>query len=133
MKPPYIAIACAFSFAVTNATGAEIPPAARPSSVAEMLQRKQEHQMRDQLLKEGRVDEVRELDEAQLRRQQLQTKRSLTKLNSELARETTVTATVNGDGVVTFCPPASAVTRMESVKNRPASVSTAGGARTNSD
>ena len=133
MKTLCFAIACLVSVVLTNTASAQTPPGARTSSVAEMLQRKQEHQLRDQLVKEGRVEEVRELDDAQLQRQQVQTKQSLTKLNTELAREGTVTATVNGDGVVTFCPPASAATRMESVKNRPASVSTESGAGTKSN
>lgn len=133
MKRLWIAIACLFSIAATNVAVADSSPSARTSSVAEMLQRKQEHQQRAQLVKEGRLDEVRELDDAQLRRQQVQTKQSLTKLNTELARQGTVTTTVNGDGVVSFCPPASAVTRMESVKNRPASVSTESGSGTQSN
>ena len=66
--------------------------------VAEMLQRRQESQLREQLVKEGRLDEVRRMDEEHLRRQQIQKKRAIIRLNTELAREGKVESTVNGDG-----------------------------------
>ena len=65
---------------------ADSRPPARTSSVAEMLQLKQEHQLRGQLVREGRWDEVRKLDEAQQRRQKMHTKQTLTKMNAEIAR-----------------------------------------------
>lgn len=123
MKPLFIAIALLFALEVT-AAGVDGAPATRTTSVTEMLQRKQEHQLREQLVKEGRLDEVRELDAAQLRQQQVQSKQTLTRMNTELAREGTVDTAVNGDGVTSFCAPGGAPARLPMAKIKPASVST---------
>ena len=123
-----IAIALLFT-AETTLAGPDSEPS-RTSSVAEMLQRKHEHQLREQLAKEGRWDEIRQMDEEQLRRQQVQTKQTLTKLNADLAREGTVDTAVNGDGVTTFCPPARVPTRLEAQKTKQSTVS--GGTDTSS-
>lgn len=123
MKPILVAIALLFAFEVT-AAGMDEPPAARTSSVTEMLQRKQEHQLREELVKEGRWDEVRALDEAQVRRQQVQTKQTLSRMNTELAREGSVDTPVNGDGVTSFCAPVGAAARLPVTKIKRESVST---------
>ena len=55
------------------------------SSVAEMLQKRQESQLREQLVKEARWDEVRKLDEAQARRQQERQQKIVAQMNGQLA------------------------------------------------
>ena len=80
-------------------------PASTAPGVAEMLQRRQESQLREQLMKEGRLDEVHSMDEEQLRRQQIQKKQAITRLNSQLAREVKVDSTVRVDGAVDTCGP----------------------------
>ena len=110
-------VALVLQFTAETALAAADGPAPA-SSVAEMLQRKQEHQLREQLAKEGRWDEVRQMDEEKLRRLQVQTKQTLTKLNAELAREGTVETQVNGDGVMSFCAPVRVPTRLEAMKTR---------------
>ena len=122
MKPLFIAIALLFALEVT-AAGVDGAPATRMSSVTEMLQRKQEHQLREQLVKDGRWDEIRELDEAQVRRQQVQIKQTLTRMNSELAREGSVDTPVNGDGVTSFCAPGAAPGKLPVTLIKPESVS----------
>src|SRR5258706_2780529 len=92
-----LSCSCEVTFAAEDA-----PVSAAPG-VAEMLQRRQESQLREQLVKEGRLDEVRRMDEEHLRRQQIQKKQAITRLNIELAREGKVESTVNGDGVVNTC------------------------------
>lgn len=131
MRTILIALAALFASETALAAGETNLPGARTSSVAEMLQRRQEHQLRQQLVKEGRLDEVRELDEAQVRRQQVQTKQSLTRLNSELAREGAIDATINGDGVVSYCPPAASV-KSTLTKIKPESSTTNAGASSKS-
>lgn len=95
-------LAATAAIAATATNGA---PAARSTSVTEMLQNRQAHQLRARLVKEGRLDEVRQLDEEQLRRQQLHTGQTLNKINAGLAREDAVGETVNRDGIVLFCAP----------------------------
>ena len=80
-------------------------PASAAPDVAEMLQRRHESQLRDQLAKEGRWDEVRRMDEEQLRRHQVSKKQTITRLNAELARDGSVDTPVNGDGVFSICAP----------------------------
>ena len=99
-------------------------PAARTSSVAEMLQLKQEHQLREQLVGEGRWDEVRKLDEAQQRRQRVSTRQTLTKMNAELARESTSNVPLSGDGDASFCAPGRTVTKLDAMKTKQDPVST---------
>ncbi len=91
-----------------------------------MLQLKQEHQLREQLVKEGRWNEVRDMDDAQLRRQQIETKQTLTRVNTELAREGAVETHTNGDGVFSNCAPVRASERPDSSRIRQDSVSTGG-------
>lgn len=74
------------------------------TTVADMLQRKQEAQLRDQLIRQGRWDEVRELEETQARRNQAQVKMSLTKINGTLAANTPID-TPAVDGMGTLCAP----------------------------
>jgi len=62
------------------------PKPQRAHSVAEMLQLRQENQLRDQLLKEGRIDEVRKLDEANAQRAQERQGKAVAQLNEDLAR-----------------------------------------------
>jgi hypothetical protein len=97
-----LALSCSFGAALA----AGDPPAGTAPRVAEMLQRRQESQLREHLAREGRWDEVHRMDEEQLRRQQVRKKQTIIKLNAELAREGKVETTVNGDGVVSICAPA---------------------------
>jgi hypothetical protein len=87
------------------ALAATDPPVTSAGGVAEMLQRRQESQLREQLAREGRWEEVKRMDEEQLRRQLIQKRQNITRLNAELAREGKVDPTVSGDGVVSFCGP----------------------------
>lgn len=121
MRPLLVAIGLLFT--VEAALAGTDSPAGDTSGVAEMLQRKQEHQLREQFAREGRWDEIREMDEEQLRRQQVQTKQTLTRMNAELAREGTVDTPVNGDGVFGFCAPVRAPGKLGAQKIRPDSVS----------
>jgi hypothetical protein len=91
MKPTFTAIlvAVALSLAAAGAQGAgSTTGGSGASSVADMLQRKQESELRVQLVREGRSEEVRTLDEAKA--QQLQTRREQVYLhvNAQLARGT---------------------------------------------
>ena len=95
--------ACVLSGTCGAALAAADAPVSTVPGVAEMLQRRQESQLREQLVKEGRLDEVRRMDEEHLRRQQIQKKQAITRLNAELAREGKVESTMNGDGVVSIC------------------------------
>ena len=104
--------------------GTDSPPAARTSSVAEMLQLKQEHQLRDQLVRDGRWDEVRLLDEARVRRQRVQAKQTLTRMNADLARESTSDTPLGSDGVSSFCAPLGAPARLDALRTKQDSVST---------
>ncbi len=123
MKPLLVAIGLLFT-AQAQLAAADNLPAARTSSVAEMLQLKQEHQLREQLVREGRWDEVRRLDEAQQRRQKIHTKQTLTKMNAELARESTSDAPLSGDGDASFCAPGRTVTKLDAMKTKQDSAST---------
>ena len=87
------------------ALAATDPPVTSPGGVAEMLQRRQESQLREQLAREGRWEDVKRMDEEQLRRQLIQKKQNITRLNAELAREGKVDPPVSGDGVVSLCGP----------------------------
>lgn len=80
-------------------------PASSAPDVAEMLQRRHASQLREQFAKESRWDEIRRLDEEQVRRQQVSRKQTITRLNAELAREGSVDTAVNGDGVFSICAP----------------------------
>ena len=91
------ACSCGVALAADDASVSAAP------GVAEMLQRRQDSQLREQLVKEGRLDEIHRVDEEHLRRQQIQKKQAITRLNTELAREGKVESTVNGDGVVSIC------------------------------
>jgi hypothetical protein len=55
-------------------------------SVAEMLQRKQQSQLRDQLVKEGRWDEVRQMDEEQARLLHERQQKVVAHMNEDLSR-----------------------------------------------
>lgn len=104
-------------------TVADNVPVARTSSVAEMLQLKQEHQLRAQLVKEERWDQVRQLDEAQAQRQRLKAKQTLTRMNAEFARESTSDVPLSGDGDGSFCGPVRPMTRLEPMKLKQDAVS----------
>lgn len=123
MKPLLIAISLLFA-AQAQLAAADSLPAARTSSVAEMLQLKQEHQLREQLVREGRWDEVRKLDEEQLRRRRMSTRQTLTKMNAELARESVADTPAAGDVGLGFCAPVRAPAMPDAMKNRQDSVST---------
>ena len=71
--------------AVAHADG-NAPPAKAASSVAEMLQKKQESRLRDQFVKEGRWDDVRTLEEAQARRERERQQKIVAQVNDDLAR-----------------------------------------------
>ena len=74
------------------------------TSVAEMLQSREEARLREQLAKEGRWDEVRELDRAQAKRLEAHKKQSLTKINGQLAATAPVD-TPAIDSMGTLCAP----------------------------
>lgn len=123
MKRLLIATGLLFIAQAPLAAADSLPPA-RTSSVAEMLQLKQEHQLREQLVREGRWEEVRKLDEAQQRRQKMHTKQTLTKMNAEIARESTSDAPLSGDGDASFCAPGRTVTKLDAMKTKQDSAST---------
>ena len=108
----------------TALAGDDSPPAAGTSSVADMLQRRQENQLREQFVQAGRWDEVRRMDDEQLRRQQVQKKQRLTRFNAELAREGTVDSPLNGDGVFNSCAPVRVPAKVEAMKTRSDTAST---------
>ena len=83
----------------------------RAASVAEMLQRKQEQQLREQLAREGRWKEIREIDEERVRQSQVQKKQSFTKINDDLARDGGVDTPVI-DAMGTLCAPAAVPARL---------------------
>ena len=102
MRPILIAAAlllAAFSVPVV----ADSAPAPGASSVAEMLQRKQEHQLREQLAKEGRWEEIRQMDEEQAQHQQIQKGQALNKVNEALARKDGADTAAGGAG--NLCDP----------------------------
>ena len=84
MKPIVVATALWLMVAGAYAAGENLP-GVHSTSVAEMLQSKQEAKLREQLAAQGRWDEVRELDQAQARRLEAHKKQSLTKINGKLA------------------------------------------------
>ena len=88
MKRLLIATGLLFIAQAPLAVADSLPPA-RTSSVAEMLQLKQEHQLRGQLVREGRWEEARKLDEAQQRRKKMAPKQTLPNMNAENACEST--------------------------------------------
>ena len=108
--------ALALSCSIEAALAAEDPPIEAAPGVAEMLQRRQESQLREQLAKEGRWDEVRRMDEEQVRRQQIQKKQTIIKLNAELAREGSVDTPTSGDGVFTICGPLRSPARADAAR-----------------
>lgn len=55
------------------------------SGVADMLQRKQETQLHEQLVREGRWDDVKKLDEARAQRTQAQRDQIYLRANAEIA------------------------------------------------
>lgn len=116
MRRLTIALVLTCSFEVTLAAAGELPASAAPD-VAEMLQRRQQSQLREQLVKEGRWDEVRRMDEVQLRRQQDLKKQTITRLNAELAHEGVVDTPTNGDGVFTICGPQRSPAKISSEPN----------------
>ena len=73
-------------------------------------------ELREQLAKEGRWDEVRRMDEEQVRRQQIQKKQTIIKLNAELAREGSVDTPTSGDGVFTICGPLRSPARADAAR-----------------
>jgi hypothetical protein len=79
------------------------------TSVAEMLQRRQESRLREQLIKEGRWNELRDLDTAQAQRLQIQKEQSLARVNEDLAVSSAVGAPTM-DAMGTMCGPPGATT-----------------------
>ena len=98
-------VALILTCSLGGALAAAEPPSDAAPGVAEMLQRRHETQLREQFAKEGRWGEIRQMDEEQLRRQQVQKKQTITRLNAELAREGSVDTPMNGDGVFSICAP----------------------------
>ena len=91
------------------------------TSVAEMLQSKQEAQLREQLAMQGRWDAVRELDQAQAQRLEAQKKRTLTKINGQLAATTPVdTPAVDSMGILCMPPRAAIPSREKTFATGPA-------------
>lgn len=56
------------------------------ASVAEMMQKRHENQVREQLVSAGRYDDVRKFDEERLKRQHEQQGKVVAQMNEELAR-----------------------------------------------
>jgi hypothetical protein len=83
-------ITAAVAHADDYSTGTKAAP-----RVAEMLQKRQENLLREQLLKDGRLDEVRKLDEERVRRQREQREQVVSRMNDELARNTRSDAPAN--------------------------------------
>ena len=97
-------------FAVSGAqAGGENASAMRATSVAEMMQSRQEAQLREQLAQQGRWDEVREIDQAQAQRLAAHKKQTLTKFNGQLAAVTPVDSPAL-DSMGTLCAPMRAAT-----------------------
>ena len=82
-------------------------------SVADMLQRKHEHEWRAELVAQGRWDEVRKLDEENARRLRERQEQSYDKLNQQLLRSGNVDGPVNA--IVNACEPDSV--RLRKLKN----------------
>ena len=100
-----IVVATALGLAISGVqAGGENSSATRATSVAEMLQSKQEAQLREQLAKQGRWDAVRDLEEAQAQRLEAQKKQTLTKINGQLAATAPVD-TPALDSMGTLCMP----------------------------
>lgn len=94
MRP--ILVAAALLLAASGAlAGGDNMSAPGAPSVAEMLQRKQEHQLRGQLAKEGRWDEIRQMDQDQARRLHEQQEKIYMKENGRLSRSGTVEGPVS--------------------------------------
>ena len=103
-------MATAFWLAASGVqAGGDNPSALRATSVAEMLQSRQEAQLREQLAQQGRWDEVRELDQAQAQRLAAHKKQTLTKINGQLAAVTPID-TPALDSMGTLCAPMRAAT-----------------------
>jgi hypothetical protein len=81
-----LAMASASGIAATEAVGANNGA----TSVAEMMQRKQDHQLRAQLVTEGRGNEVWQLDEDNARRMREKTEDRYTTVNKVLSRSSNV-------------------------------------------
>ncbi len=89
MRPTFIAtlIPVALSLAAAGAQGADsVTVGSGASIVADMLQRKQEAELRAQFIREGRWEDVRKLDEAKAQRLQAQREQVYLRVNEELAR-----------------------------------------------
>ena len=80
----YAAVTLLLTVAAAQAADSAAMQGAR--SVAEMLQRNNEAQLRSQYVREGRLDDVRKLDEARTQRVQARREQDFTRLNAELAR-----------------------------------------------
>lgn len=96
-----IAATALFMLAMPIAYGGEDAGAKAKGSrsVAEMLQRRQDSQLREQLLKEGRVDEARRLDAEMARRDQESTYDTVAQLNQNLSRAARTEASTTTLGV----------------------------------
>jgi len=89
-------------------------------SVADMLQRKHEHELRAELVAQGRWDEVRKLDEESTRRLRERQEQSYDKLNQQLLRSGNVDGPVSA--VVNACEPDSLrLHKLNSAASNPAS------------
>jgi Spy/CpxP family protein refolding chaperone len=85
MKRIFVATALLLA-ASGAAAAADMPSETGATSVAEMLQRKQEHQLCDQLAREGRWDEIRQIDEEQTKRLREQQEKRYVTVNETLSR-----------------------------------------------
>lgn len=91
-----ILIAAALLLAASGVqAGEDSPPTTGAPSVADMLQRKQEHQLREQLAREGRWDEIKKMDEDKARRLHEQLEKAYLKVNQQLSRSGNVDGPVS--------------------------------------
>jgi hypothetical protein len=90
MKPIIATIAAvlAFTFALVAHATEAVGATTSAGSVAGMLQRKHDAELRTNLVAEGRWEEIRQLDEATLHSASAQRTSTLDRINKQLARDT---------------------------------------------
>lgn len=85
--PIMVIVAAVLLTAASSARSDENSPGIKAGPrVTEMLQSRQESRLREQLVKEGRWDEVRKMDEEQARRQQERQQKIVAQINEKLSR-----------------------------------------------
>jgi hypothetical protein len=82
---PLMFIAAAVLGFSASTSHAEDQPVVKPTTVAEMMQKRHENQVREQLLSQGRFDEVRRIDEERSRQQHERQEKIVAQMNEALA------------------------------------------------